>query len=102
MLGFVAAMLIGAQAEAPTRAEVCHAQVQIFIQDVYQETGRVAGPSWFVLEWWVRRLAAAEQTPERVAKVREVVDRGRSADPAAFEAERRSCIEEAMDAGAVP
>ena len=97
------------QAEAATkaaRAETCLVQIETLIVEASQETGRVAGPSWFIRDWWIARLAEPGQpgalTEE--ARRRAVADAParKEAAPDAFAEERRGCITEAIDAGAVP
>lgn len=88
------------------RAEVCLVQIESLIVEASQETGRVAGPSWFIRDWWVARLPKAGQPGawSEEARRQAVADAParKAADPNAFAAERRGCINEAVDAGAVP
>lgn len=86
----------------PARAEICYAHINALIADAMAETGRVAGPSWFIRDWWGARLDEAQDTDERVAAVREWLAARRTADEAAYDTERHACIREAIDAGAVP
>ncbi|QTN18666.1 hypothetical protein HZ989_10435 [Brevundimonas sp. AJA228-03] len=86
----------------PVRAEICHAQIMIMIEDVMSQTGRVAGPSWFVRDWWALRLTDAQSDASRQAEVRALVRAFRSADPEGSDAERKACVDEAIEAGAVP
>jgi len=97
------------QAEAAAkaaRAETCLVQIESLIVEASQETGRVAGPSWFIRDWWVARLPEAGQPGalSEAARRQAVADAParKEADPQAFAEERRSCITEAIDAGAVP
>ena len=107
----MAAMALAAdpQAEAASkaaRAEACLVQIESLIVEASQETGRVAGPSWFIRDWWIARLAEPGQPGalSEAARRQAVADAParKEADPQAFAAERRSCINEAIDAGAVP
>ena len=88
------------------RAEICLAQIESLIVEASQETGRVAGPSWFIRDWWIARLPEPGQPGalSEEARRKAVADAAarKEADPDAFAAERRSCISEAIDAGAVP
>lgn len=84
------------------RAEICRAHVELLIIDASRETGRVAGPSWFVRDWWTAKLTPKDLTRERITQVEQAVEQRREADAAAFAAERRSCVETAIEAGAVP
>lgn len=104
-----AALAMNPQAEAAAqaaRAETCLVQIESLIIEAAQETGRVAGPSWFIRDWWTERLAEPGQPgalseAERSQAVADAPAR-KAADPDAFAEERRSCITEAIDAGAVP
>jgi hypothetical protein len=97
----------GADAAAKAaRAETCLVQIESLIVEASQETGRVAGPSWFIRDWWIARLPEPGQPGalSEEARRKAVADAParKEADPDAFAAERRSCISEAIDAGAVP
>lgn len=90
----------------PARAEVCLAYVNAMIVEASNETGRVAGPSWFIRDWWAERLPepgapGALTEEQRTALVASMPAR-KAADPEKYQAELRSCVVEAMDAGAVP
>jgi len=90
------------QAEPPlSRAEICQAHMTVMIEDEMTQTGRVAGPSWFIQNWWEAKLTEAEQDE---ARRKQVVERLRSRDANApdFRAERLGCVTEAFEAGAVP
>ena len=86
--------------------ETCLVQIESLIVEASQETGRVAGPSWFIRDWWIARLPEPGQPGalSEEARRKAVADAParKEADPDAFAAERRSCISEAIDAGAVP
>ena len=88
------------------RAELCLAQVNAMIVEASRETGRVAGPSWFIRDWWTARLPkpgepGALTEAQRTALV-DAMPARQAADPDKYRAELRSCVVEAMDAGAVP
>ena len=107
MLAATALQVAGAQAATPyptdmQRAEICYAHVTILIEDAARETGRVAGPSWFISEWWDARLNDAQSTDDREATVKTAVEQRRVRDADGFEAERSGCMQEAIKAGAVP
>jgi len=90
----------------PERAELCHAHINAFIAEEAEATGRVAGPSWFIRDWWSARLPEPgtpgaltdAQRREREANM----PARKTADPDGFRAEQKACITEAIDAGAVP
>lgn len=85
---------------ADLHAERCYAHVMLLIEEA-AEDGPVAGPSWFIRDWWEARLPS-RSTPERKAAVRQALLTEEGADLTAFAADRAVCIEEAIDAGAVP
>lgn len=90
----------------PPRAALCLAHMDAMIAEAQRETGRVAGPSWFIRDWWTARLPE-DGTPEALdAEQRtrlEVSMAGRkAADPEEYRAELQACVDEAIDAGAVP
>lgn len=90
----------------PTRADLCLAHVDALIAEAQRETGRVAGPSWFIRSWWTARLPE-EGTPEALSEEQrralEASLTGRkAADPDGYRAELQSCIDEAIDGGALP
>lgn len=84
------------------RAELCRAHVMLLIADAYKESGRVAGPSWFIRDWWSAKLTDAQLKTERTNAVEAVVARRRTETPARFDEERAACIQEAIQAVAVP
>lgn len=97
--------LLAAEPE-PARAELCLAHVNAMIAEASRETGRVAGPSWFIRDWWTARLPedgtpGALSEEQRAALAASMADR-KAADPERYQAELKSCVEEAIDAGAVP
>lgn len=84
------------------RAEVCYAHVMLLIEEAARETGRVAGPSWFIRDWWGARLDEAQSTRDREAAVKAAVAKRGAEDAAGFASERSGCMQEAIKAGAVP
>lgn len=85
---------------APTHAERCYGQVMLLIEEA-AASGPVAGPSWFIRDYWGERLPE-DRPDEREAQVRERLLKDQHEDLAAFAVERSACINEAIDAGAVP
>lgn len=107
MLAATALQVAGAHVETPypadmQRAEICHAHVMILIEDAARETGRVAGPSWFIRDWWGARLTDEQSTDDREARVKTAVMQRRIRDADGFAEEHTDCIQEAIKAGAVP
>ena len=111
LAGALTGALTGAQdgasagtAVPPSRAEMCLARVEDLIIEAGRETGRVAGPSWFIRDWWMAKAEEAGKPLTREARavlVRQVASE-RAAAPEAAASARRDCIQEAIDAGAVP
>lgn len=106
MLILVLALAASAPAEEPARAELCLAHINTMIAEASRETGRVAGPSWFVRDWWAARLPPEEDASARSAEQRGALEasmpRRRDADPEAYRAELQSCVDEAIEGGALP
>lgn len=100
------ALLLSDPATPPPRAELCLAHVEALIAEASRETGRVAGPSWFIRDWWSARLPeegapGALTTEQRAALALSMPER-RLADPEAYQAERKGCVDEAIEGGALP
>lgn len=90
----------------PPRAVLCLAHMNAMIAESQRETGRVAGPSWFIRDWWTARLPE-EGAPEAVTEEqRQVLDASmpgrKAADPDGYRAELQSCVNEAIEGGALP
>lgn len=106
MLMLVLALVAGAPAEEPARAELCLAHINTMIAEASRETGRVAGPSWFIRDWWTARLPPEEDAKalpaEQQAALEASMPRRRDADPEAYRAELQSCVDEAIEGGALP
>lgn len=104
MLAFAVFALVAA--DEPVRAELCLAHVNVMIAEADRETGRVAGPSWLVRDWWRARAPregdAAALTPEQRQGLEASVETRRRSDPNGYQAALRSCVDEAIDGGAVP
>lgn len=90
----------------PVRAELCLAHMNVMIADAMRESGRVAGPSWFIRDWWQERTpepgAPGALTPEQRTALEQAVVERKARDPEGHGAELGSCVDEAIDAGAVP
>lgn len=90
----------------PVRAEVCLAHINVMIADAMRESGRVAGPSWLIRDWWRERVPGDGQSgalapEERTALEQAIIER-RARDPEGHGVELGACVDEAIDAGAVP
>lgn len=88
------------------RAELCLAHMNAMIAEAQRETGMVAGPSWFIRSWWLGRLPE-DGTPEAWSEEQrhalEASMAGRkAADPDGYRAELQSCVDEAIEGGALP
>ena len=101
----LAALLSDAPAP-PARAELCLAHVNAMIAEAARETGRVAGPSWFIRSWWETRLPEDGASGALTAEQREALEASmqdrRMADPEKHTAELQSCVDEAIEGGALP
>ena len=90
----------------PPRAELCLAHVNAMIAQASRETGRVAGPSWFIRDWWSERLPNDSAPGALTAEQREALEASmperRAADPARHAIELQSCFDEAIEGGALP
>jgi len=90
----------------PVRAELCLAHVNLLIADAMRETGRVAGPSWFIRDWWDERTpepgAPGALTTEQRQALEQVLIERKARDPQGYEAELDACVEEAIEGDALP
>ena len=88
-------------APEPSRADICLARMEGMIEAA-AATGNVAGPSWFIRDWWeARRAEAGGERGDAWTVVRQTID-VRAMDEAARAAELQSCVDEAIAAGALP
>ena len=76
------------------------------IAEAMQVSGRVAGPSWFIRDWWSARLPddgapGALTTEQRTALELSLAER-RTTDADKYRTELQSCVAEAIDGGALP
>ena len=90
----------------PTRADLCLAHVDALIAEAQRETGRVGGPSWFIRSWWTARLpedGAPDALSEEQRRALEAsLTERKAADPDGYRVELQSCVDEAIDGGALP
>jgi hypothetical protein len=104
VLAFVAALQV--PPAEPGRPELCLAHVNVMIAEAMRETGRVAGPSWFIRDWWEARTsrpddAGALTGEQRTALEASMAER-KARDPDAWRAELQACVDEAIEGGALP
>jgi len=103
----ILSMLLLLAGDAPTleQAQRCRAHMELFIEEVAAESEHVAGPTWFIRDWWTLKAIEAG-SPDDDDAVIEGLKRGLTALRAEhadrFDAERRSCVDTAIEAGAVP
>lgn len=108
MIVFALALLTHEPMPEPpaARAELCLAHVNAMIAEEAKATGRVAGPSWFVRDWWIARLPEADSpdvlTAEQRAALEASMPARKAADPDKHRAELQACVGEAIDGGALP
>ena len=90
----------------PVRAELCLAHVNAMIAQASRETGRVAGPSWFIRDWWSARLpedgAPGALTAEQRTALELSLAERRTTEADDYQTELQSCADEAIDGGALP
>ncbi|WP_374516323.1 hypothetical protein [Brevundimonas sp.] len=106
----VAALMLSTLAASPDpeppRAELCLAHVEAMIAEAQRETGMVAGPSWFIRSWWTARLPEDEAQGAWSEEQRQAfaasMSARKTADPDAYRAELQSCVDEAIEGGALP
>ena len=91
---------------APPRAELCLAHINAMIAEASRETGRVAGPSWFIRDWWSARLPEEDSPGAFSGEQRKALEDSmpgrKAADPDAYRAELQSCVDEAIEGDALP
>jgi hypothetical protein len=106
MLMLVLALAASAPAEEPARADLCLAYINTMIAEASRESGRVAGPSWFIRDWWAARLPPEGDPLALSTEQREALEasmpRRQDADPEAYRAGLQSCVDEAIEGGALP
>ena len=98
-------LLITADAPTLEQAQACRAHMELFIEDVARESEHVAGPTWFIRDWWTRKAieAGAPDDDEADINARKAeLTRLRAETPEQFDAGRQVCVDTAIDGGAVP
>lgn len=104
MIAF-ALTLLAADPE-PARAELCLAHVNAMIAEEMNQTGRVAGPSWFIRDWWTARLpeegAPGALSEEQRTALEASMPARRAADPDRHRDALQDCVSEAIEGGALP
>lgn len=99
--------LLALTAADPTleEAQTCRAHMELFIEDVARENEHVAGPTWFIRDWWTRKAIEAgspEDDDAIVDGLKRDLTTLRAEHSDRFDAGRRSCVDTAIEAGAVP
>lgn len=102
----LSALLALAAAEpTPDQTRTCRAHMELFIEDVAREGGQIAGPTWFIRDWWDRQAEEAEAPDDggaAAAARKAELERQRASNPDEFQTGRGVCVDTALDAGAVP
>lgn len=99
--------LLALAASSPTleHAQTCRAHMELFIEDVARESEHVAGPTWFIRDWWDRqaeKAGAPDDDGQVVGLIKTGLTLMRAEEPERFDAERQDCVDTAIDGGAVP
>ncbi len=87
------------------QARVCRVHMELFIEEVAAGGGHVAGPTWFIRDWWDRKAeeaGAPEDDESAHAALKSNLAQMRSETPDRFRAGRQHCVDIAIEAGAVP
>lgn len=99
-------LTLGGPAVEPARAETCLAHVNVMIAEAARLTGRVAGPSWFLRDWWSERLpqdgAPGALSEEQRREMEALIEARRTSDPERYRTELATCTDEAIEGGALP
>jgi len=99
--------LLALTAADPTleQAQACRAHMELFIKDVARESEHVAGPTWFIRDWWTLKAIEAGAPDDDGATLKALksnLEQVRAETPENFAAGRQACIDKAIEAGAVP
>ena len=87
------------------QAQACRAHMELFIEDVARESEHVAGPTWFIRDWWTLKAVEAGAPDDDGAKLKALksnLEQLRTEAPENFASGRRACVDTAIEAGAVP
>ena len=87
------------------QAQACRAHMELFIEDVAREGEHVAGPTWFIRDWWERKAVEAGAPDDDEAALRALksnLEQLRTEAPDRFAGGRQHCVDTAIEAGAVP
>ncbi|MCS6627785.1 hypothetical protein N0B44_33270 [Roseibacterium beibuensis] len=87
------------------QAQACRAHMELFIEDVARESENIAGPTWFIRDWWnvkAEEAGAPDDDGQIVGLIKTRLTLMRTDQPERFDAERQDCIDTAIDGGAVP
>ena len=100
-------MLLAFAGLEPTlaQAQTCRAHMELLIEDVSRESEHVAGPTWFIRDWWTMRVVEAgapDDDGAALAARKAELERERRENPDGFQAARGACVDVAINAGAVP
>jgi len=93
--------------DAPTleQAQACRAHMELFIEEVAAGGDHVAGPTWFIRDWWDRKAieaGAPDDDGAAIEALKSNLEQFRTEAPENFAAGRQACVDVAIEAGAVP
>jgi hypothetical protein len=102
----LAALLALATAD-PTleQAQTCRAHMELLIEDVARESAPIAGPTWFIRDWWTLKAieaGAPDDDEAIIGGLKEGLTRLRADEPERFDTGRQACVDKAIEGGAVP
>ena len=87
------------------QAQACRAHMELFIEEVARENEHVAGPTWFIRDWWTRKAieaGAPDDDGAALEALKSNLEQLRAEAPENFAAGRQACVDTAIDGGAVP
>ncbi|MDO1560320.1 hypothetical protein Q0812_12860 [Brevundimonas sp. 2R-24] len=84
--------------ETLPKAVYCLGAMELMIEES-AATGHVAGPSWFIRDWWSERAQLSDDGAQRALTA---VRAAKARDAGAHDTALGACVDEAIAAGAVP
>ena len=103
----ILSILLALTVPGPTleQAQTCRAHMELFIEDVARESEHVAGPTWFIRDWWTLKAIEAGAPDDDGAALKALksnLEQLRAEAPENFAAGRQACVDTAINGGAGP